>query len=109
MSKAEIQKEYQKQWLGIADFERKPERMDFDDKTFFYDPDGVREWALAYYRSNYHTGHLPLPGVGMRHQHWTVRHDWYTWLNGLVWAQGEVEEGRRLKEDEIQYFKEWDN
>lgn len=78
-----------RQWKTIADFKRKPERLDLDPKFFFYDPSGVEEWASAYYNSNYDTGHLPRPGAGMLHQHWTVRHDWHTWLMGLGWARGE--------------------
>lgn len=55
------------------------------------------EWASAYYNSNYHTGHLPRPGMGMMHQHWTVRHDWHTWLAGLAWARGKLEDDDDLE------------
>lgn len=76
--------------MAIADLSRRPTPIDLAD-FWFYDPDGVSEWASDYYRSNYHTGHLPRPGVGMRGQHWTVRHDWHVWLRGVAWAQGEIE------------------
>jgi hypothetical protein len=91
-----VQEQYKKQWLNLADFSRRPQQTELDD-FFFYDEEGVMEWAKAYYNSNYHTGHLPRPGVGMRAQHWTVRHDWYTWLAGMGWAQGEIEARRELE------------
>lgn len=82
----------------MADLTREPEEFDLDH-FFFYDPAGVREWAADYYRSNYNPFHLPRPGVGMRKQHWTVRHDWRVWLNGLAWAQGQIAKERREKND----------
>lgn len=82
----------------MSDLAREPEVFNLDD-FFFYDPEGVSEWAADYYRSNYHTGHLPRPGVGMRKQHWTVRHDWRVWLNGMAWAQGQMAARKKDESD----------
>lgn len=83
--------------MGIADFNQKPEAFDLGD-IWFYDPEGVQEWARDYYLSNYDTGHLPRPGVGMRHQHKTVRHDWFMWKRGLAWTQGQLQERKELED-----------
>lgn len=80
------------------------ERFDLPDFTF-YDPRGVRDWAAAYYNSNFNPGHLPNPVGGLLAQTPMVRHDLRKFLLGIAWAQAELAEERRIEQLEKDLFR----
>lgn len=68
------------------------------DRFFFYDRQGIMKWGAAYYQSGFNPGHLPRSG-GILALTKREYHDWMLYQYGVAWAQGELEEERRIKGD----------
>ncbi len=62
----------------------------------FYEPDRIKLYGPAYYKSGFHPGHLPQPG-GMLAQTKAVQHDLQVFMRGVAWAQFEASEREKTK------------
>ena len=62
----------------------------------FYEPDRIKLYGPAYYKSGFHPGHLPQPG-GMLAQTKAVQHDLQVFMHGVAWAQYEANEREKAK------------
>jgi hypothetical protein len=71
------------------------ELVELDDFGF-YEPERIKLYGPAYYRSGYHPGHLPLPG-GILAQTKAVQHDLQVFMQGVAWAQYEASEREKAK------------
>lgn len=61
-------------------------------------------WCAAYYKSNFHPGHLPYPG-GYDNQPKSVIHDLNVYMRGVAWAQGEHAEDAALSDEDKLWAK----
>lgn len=58
-------------------------------------------WCAAYYKSNFHPGHLPFPGGYDNQPAWVI-HDLNIYLRGIAWQMGEREDlAEQNRDDQI--------
>lgn len=69
----------------------KVEEVDGPGDFGFYEPERIKLYGPAYFKSGLHPGHLPQPG-GVLGQTKAVQHDLRVFMQGLAWAQWEATE-----------------